>query len=115
MVSGKKQREVYVGNLTIGAVTDQMLRELFNGALAHLVIDPVNNPAVVNASLDPSGARPGHWRHGAAKTVSANFASRWLGTSGIALAGTLALTQVPMRYFAYFLNRSLWVCGAADG
>ena len=58
LVSGKKQREVYVGNLTIGAVTDNMLRELFNGALAHLVIDPVNNPAVVNASLDPSGAPP---------------------------------------------------------
>ena len=57
LVSGKKQREVYVGNLTIGAVTDNMLRELFNGALAHLVIDPVTNPAVVNASLDPSGAR----------------------------------------------------------
>ena len=60
LVSGKKQREVYVGNLTIGAVTDNMLRELFNGALAHLVIDPVNNPAVVNASLDPSGTAPNH-------------------------------------------------------
>ncbi len=58
MTSGKKQRECYVGNLTIGAVTDQMLRELFNGALAHLVLDPINNPAVVNASLDPSGAPP---------------------------------------------------------
>ncbi|KAK9825489.1 hypothetical protein WJX74_001008 [Apatococcus lobatus] len=53
--SNKKQREVYVGNLTIGVVADVMLRELFNGALAHLVPDPVANPPVVNAQLDPSG------------------------------------------------------------
>ena len=56
--SNKKQREVYVGNLTIGVVADVMLRELFNGALAHLVPDPVANPPVVNAQLDPSGMRP---------------------------------------------------------
>jgi splicing factor U2AF 65 kDa subunit len=55
LVSTKKQREVYVGNLTIGVVTDVMLRELFNGALSHLVPDPVTNPPVVNAQLDPSG------------------------------------------------------------
>ena len=55
LASGKKQREVYVGNLTIGVVTDQMLKELFNGALAHLVPDPIANPPVVNAQLDPSG------------------------------------------------------------
>eukprot|EP00884_Botryococcus_braunii_P021068 jgi/Botrbrau1/7645/Bobra.0159s0089.4 len=55
LVSTKKQREVYVGNLTIGVVTDVMLRELFNGALSHLVPDPITNPPVVNAQLDPSG------------------------------------------------------------
>lgn len=55
MVAGRKQREVYVGNLTIGVVTDVMLKELFNGALAHLVPDPAGNPPVVNAQLDPSG------------------------------------------------------------
>ena len=55
MSSNKKQREVYVGNLTIGVVADVMLRELFNGALAHLVPDPIANPPVVNAQLDPSG------------------------------------------------------------
>ena len=55
MVTGRKQREVYVGNLTIGVVTDIMLKELFSGALAHLVPDPVGNPPVVNAQLDPSG------------------------------------------------------------
>jgi hypothetical protein len=35
-LSNKKQREVYVGNLTIGVVTDIMLRDLFNASLAHL-------------------------------------------------------------------------------
>jgi len=51
----KKQREVYVGNLTIGVVTEMMIRELFNGALATLVPDPHTNPPVVNCQLDPTG------------------------------------------------------------
>lgn len=37
MAANKKQREVYVGNLVIGGITDLMLRELFNAALAHFV------------------------------------------------------------------------------
>eukprot|EP00193_Tetraselmis_chui_P009847 CAMPEP_0177779310 /NCGR_PEP_ID=MMETSP0491_2-20121128/16507_1 /TAXON_ID=63592 /ORGANISM="Tetraselmis chuii, Strain PLY429" /LENGTH=346 /DNA_ID=CAMNT_0019298817 /DNA_START=897 /DNA_END=1937 /DNA_ORIENTATION=+ len=53
--ASKKQREVYVGNLTIGIVNDVMLRELFNGALASLVPDPQTNPPVVNCQLDPTG------------------------------------------------------------
>ena len=56
---GKKQREVYVGNLTIGSVNDVMLRELFNGALAHLMPDAATNPPVVNVAMDPSGAFAG--------------------------------------------------------
>jgi len=52
---GKKQREVYVGNLTIGSVNDVMLKELFNGALAHLMPDAATNPPVVNVAMDPSG------------------------------------------------------------
>lgn len=55
--ANKKQREVYVGNLTIGVVTDSMLRELFNAALSHLVPDPITNPPVINAQLDPSGGQ----------------------------------------------------------
>ena len=55
MMSNKKQREVYVGNLTIGVVNDVMLRDLFNGALSHLVADPHINPPVVSTSMDPSG------------------------------------------------------------
>ena len=55
---GKKQREVYVGNLTIGSVNDVMLKELFNGALAHLMPDAATNPPVVNVAMDPSGGHP---------------------------------------------------------
>jgi splicing factor U2AF subunit len=50
----KKQREVYIGNLTIGVVNEQMLRQLFNGALSSLVADPENNPPVVSCQLDPT-------------------------------------------------------------
>ena len=58
---GKKQREVYVGNLTIGSVNDVMLRELFNGALAHLMPDAATNPPVVNVAMDPSGVASISW------------------------------------------------------
>jgi hypothetical protein len=58
LTAQKKQREVYVGNLTIGVVTDNHLKELFNGALSHLVPDPHSNPPVVSAQLDPSGEHP---------------------------------------------------------
>lgn len=60
---GKKQREVYVGNLTIGSVNDVMLRELFNGALAHLMPDAATNPPVVNVAMDPSGVASISWQH----------------------------------------------------
>ena len=52
---GKKQREVYVGNLAIGVVNEVTLREMFNAALAGLVPDPVTNPPVANVNIDPSG------------------------------------------------------------
>jgi splicing factor U2AF 65 kDa subunit len=55
MAANKKQREVYVGNLVIGNVTDLMLRELFNAALAHFVADPVTRPPVVSVTMDGSG------------------------------------------------------------
>jgi splicing factor U2AF subunit len=45
---GKKTREVYVGNLAIGMVTDQMLREFFNTALAGLSPEAATQPSVVN-------------------------------------------------------------------
>lgn len=55
MAANKKQREVYVGNLAIGAVSEIMLRELFNAALAHFVSDPVTRPPVVSTTMDGSG------------------------------------------------------------
>ena len=60
MMTNKKQREVYIGNLTIGVVNDVMLKELFNAALAHLVPDPHINPPVVSTSMDPSGSTTEH-------------------------------------------------------
>ena len=56
MLANKKQRSVYIGNLTIGVVTDAMIRELFNAALANFVPDPVSNPPVVNVAMDQSGS-----------------------------------------------------------
>lgn len=52
MAANKKQREVYIGNLVMGAVNDVMLRELFNAALAQFVPDPVTNPPVVSVTMD---------------------------------------------------------------
>eukprot|EP00238_Polyblepharides_amylifera_P001653 CAMPEP_0196573988 /NCGR_PEP_ID=MMETSP1081-20130531/3791_1 /TAXON_ID=36882 /ORGANISM="Pyramimonas amylifera, Strain CCMP720" /LENGTH=468 /DNA_ID=CAMNT_0041891871 /DNA_START=96 /DNA_END=1501 /DNA_ORIENTATION=+ len=48
----KKQREVYVGNLTVGLVTPPMLTELFNGALQPC---SPNGPPVVSVSMNPDG------------------------------------------------------------
>ena len=52
----KKMRELYVGNLTVGAVTANMLKELF---LAPLQTLPENKdatvPPVIDARLDPGG------------------------------------------------------------
>ena len=94
--SGKKQREVYVGNLTIGAVTDVMLRELLNGALSHLMPNPELNPPVVNVGMDPSGAcviALGHtslfW-HGPVRCVchlSRSYFSFWPGCQQAGLSG----------------------------
>ena len=52
-VSDKKQREVYIGNLAVGQVTGEMLREFFNQAFAHMVPDPVAQPPVTRSAMDP--------------------------------------------------------------
>lgn len=44
----KKARELYVGNLAIGLVTDQMLRDFFNTALKGLAPDQAGMDAVTN-------------------------------------------------------------------
>lgn len=45
---GKKAREVYVGNLAIGMVTENMLRDFFNTAMKGLVPEEANSPSVMN-------------------------------------------------------------------
>jgi splicing factor U2AF subunit len=45
---GKKTRELYVGNLAIGMVSEQMVREFFNTAMAGLAPEAAQMPAVVN-------------------------------------------------------------------
>jgi type II secretory pathway pseudopilin PulG len=52
----RKQREIYIGNLAIGSVNADLLKELFNAALANLVPDPITNPPVHNVNMDPNGS-----------------------------------------------------------
>jgi len=56
--TARKSREVYIGNLSIGSVTPDMLTELFNAALAGMVPDPVNEPPVINVKMDNTGVNP---------------------------------------------------------
>lgn len=53
----RKAREIYVGNLAIGVVTPDMLKELFNAILGSHVPDPVNQPPVCNVTMDPNAGR----------------------------------------------------------
>lgn len=50
---GKKAREVYVGNLAIGMVTDQMLKDFFNTALKGLVPQESATDAVMSVWMAP--------------------------------------------------------------
>ncbi|KAF5828487.1 hypothetical protein DUNSADRAFT_17564 [Dunaliella salina] len=51
----KKQRELYIGNLAVGIVHGEMLRELFNAVLGHMVPDPIATPPVLEVKQDPTG------------------------------------------------------------
>ena len=54
-VVDKKQREVYVGNLTPGVASIDVVREVFDGALARVFPESVaNGPAVINVNMDGS-------------------------------------------------------------
>lgn len=53
--TARKSREVYIGNLSIGSVTPDMLTELFNAALVGMVPDPVREPPVINVKMDATG------------------------------------------------------------
>jgi splicing factor U2AF subunit len=52
--ASRKQRELYIGNLTVHVVSAAMLQELFNGALATLQ-PPGAPPAVANVNVDSGG------------------------------------------------------------
>eukprot|EP01067_Filipodium_phascolosomae_P008370 Filipodium_phascolosomae@DN7095_c0_g1_i1.p1 len=55
-LTNKKQREVYVGNLPIGMVTPQMLKELFTKPMTILPeFDPLLGPPVLNVDLGTEG------------------------------------------------------------
>ncbi|RMZ55170.1 hypothetical protein APUTEX25_005448 [Auxenochlorella protothecoides] len=51
-LTDKRQREVYIGNLAMGQVTADMLREFFNQAFSHLTPDPVNAPPVTRSAME---------------------------------------------------------------
>lgn len=51
----RKQREIYVGNLAIGVLTPDLLKEFFNQVFAAAVPDPVVMPPVANVNMDPTG------------------------------------------------------------
>jgi len=55
VASNKKQREVYIRNLTCGVVSAHILTELVNGALGPLLPDALTNPPVVSVSMDNEG------------------------------------------------------------
>lgn len=55
LLTDKKQREVYVGNLAIGIVTPDVLKDFFNQVFAHMVPDPIATPPVVNINMDTTG------------------------------------------------------------
>ena len=53
--ASRKQREVYVGNLAMGVVTEAMLAEVFDSALESLSPDDAR-PPVVGVQISPDGA-----------------------------------------------------------
>jgi len=50
---GKKARELYVGNLAIGMVTDVVIRDFFNTAMLGVVPEEASQPSVVNVWIAP--------------------------------------------------------------
>lgn len=55
LATDRKQREIYIGNLAIGIITQELLKEFFDQVFAHMVPDPVSNPPVVNINMDTTG------------------------------------------------------------
>ncbi len=72
-----------MGNLAIGVVTTDMLRELFNTILANQVPDPANAPPVVNVNLDSAGK----WRK---RRVALGFRTRHMSVPAVCAVGRIA-------------------------
>lgn len=53
--ANKKQRELYVGNLTLGVVTAPMLKELFTVPMRTLPGNDEGSPPVLNVEVAPNG------------------------------------------------------------
>lgn len=75
--ANRKQREVYVGNLAIGSVTADMLKELFNAVLAQMVQDPISNPPVMETKLDASGESENRWHPATCFSMSSLVKYLW--------------------------------------
>jgi len=83
-LADRKARELYVGNLTIGCVTSQMLVDLFTAPLQALPLENATSP-VSEAKVDQSG-----------KFAFVLFADDQLATMALALFNKMELCGRPM-------------------
>jgi len=87
-MDNKKARELYVGNLTVGAVTAAMLKELFNAPLLTLPGGESADgfPPVIDARVDAGG-----------KFAFVEFREENLATTALSLFNTMELCGRPMQ------------------
>lgn len=94
--ASKTQREVYVGNLTPGVVTDPMLRQLFNATLQAAFPDRCGGGTidpVIHINMAPEG------RYCFIELLSSEMASACLNLSGqVMLAGSMLSIGRPAGY-----------------
>ena len=97
IAASKTQREIYVGNLTPGVVTDVMLRQLFNSTLRaafpERCSEGTTSEPVVHINMNPEG------KYCFMELLSAEMASACLQLSGqIPLAGAFLSVGRPAGY-----------------
>jgi splicing factor U2AF subunit len=89
----KKQRELYVGNLTTGMVGEQMLREIFTGLLEAIPgIDKSKGPLLANVQLASEG------KFGFIEFRDEEIAATALKFAGIEIAGRSVKIGRPSGY-----------------
>ncbi|KAI8472154.1 MAG: hypothetical protein J3K34DRAFT_467687 [Monoraphidium minutum] len=74
----RKAREIYIGNLALGQTTAEVLKELFNAALAGFVDNPATQEAVSEVKMDPVAGR----------FAFVEFISEELASQALTLTGT---------------------------